>query len=229
MKERGNILFLILLAVILFAALSYAVTSSMKGGGNNASEEKTKAMVASIFQYASLIENAVMRLRLVNGCSDTRISFENNVVVNPIYANPNSPSSGSKKCWVFHPDGGNVPFIERRDWQITREEAVALDAGYGVHWDRAPGFNVTALNGIQNAGTDAADLLFRIPFIKPELCEEINRQLTGSTTTTSSLGHTGTLFNGTYTATSILPLVTPLSGCARQSGFAQYIHVILAR
>lgn len=49
-KQRGNILFLILLAVILFAALSYAVTQSLRGGGNDASDEQSRSLAATLLQ-----------------------------------------------------------------------------------------------------------------------------------------------------------------------------------
>ncbi len=101
--ERGNILFLILLAVVLFAALSYAVTSSMRGGGKNGLEETAKLDSAISDNCTALIENSIDRLKLGNGCSSDQISYELSSGGN---ANPDAPLD--KSCHLFHPNGGDV-------------------------------------------------------------------------------------------------------------------------
>src|SRR5690606_535896 len=73
--ERGNILFLILLAVILFAALSYAVTSSMRGGGKDASEESLQLAASDMLQWLASLDAAVMRMHLGGGYAYEDISF----------------------------------------------------------------------------------------------------------------------------------------------------------
>jgi len=74
-RTRGNILFLILLAVVLFAALSYAVTSSMRGGGRDASSENLQAGAAAISQYVALLRIEVQRLMLMNDCKVENIDW----------------------------------------------------------------------------------------------------------------------------------------------------------
>ena len=73
MHNRGNALFLILIAVALFAALSYAVTQSGRGGGS-IDKEQESLYISEIAQYFALVESEVQKLRIVNGCSVAEIS-----------------------------------------------------------------------------------------------------------------------------------------------------------
>ena len=63
--ERGNALFLILIAVALFAALSYAITQSGRGGGT-VDKEQALITAASICEYPATLRTAVTRM-LITG------------------------------------------------------------------------------------------------------------------------------------------------------------------
>jgi hypothetical protein len=116
-SQSGNALFLILIAVALFAALSYAVTVSGRGGGT-VSKETAQLEAAAISSYLGEIRNAVTRLRLTGGCTDAQINFEGSgytdgptgpyggTVMIANNSNPSSPTNDS--CDVFHKNGGGV-------------------------------------------------------------------------------------------------------------------------
>lgn len=114
-SQAGNALFLILIAVALFAALSYAVTNSGRGGGG-IDREQAALQASELEQSISQIRTAIQRLELINGCSDTQISLHYDSNGNSIldtdgsdtYYNPNS--AGNFGCYVFHPDGGGLTF-----------------------------------------------------------------------------------------------------------------------
>ncbi len=106
MKQSGNALFLILIAVALFAALSYAITQSGRGGGG-IDREQAELANSQALQYASSIDQAILRLRTVNGCTETQIGFDNTVVP-AVYAHGNGPADDS--CEVFDPNGGGLTF-----------------------------------------------------------------------------------------------------------------------
>ena len=65
-NSNGNALFLILIAVALFAALSYAVTQSGRGGGS-IDRETAELNAAQIVQYMGAMQSAVQKLQLY-GC-----------------------------------------------------------------------------------------------------------------------------------------------------------------
>ena len=106
--QAGNILFLILLAVVLFAALSYAVTQSTNGGVKDASPEKLSAQVSEIMNQTAAMDLAITRLRS-RGCSDTQISFQSSAVTtfpHNDYSNTNAPDD--KSCNVFDQAGAGL-------------------------------------------------------------------------------------------------------------------------
>ena len=77
--SSGNVLFLILIAVVLFAALSYAVTSSSRSSGN-VDKEKNELAISNLMQQLTLLDQSIMRLKILNKCTDKEISFENTTV-----------------------------------------------------------------------------------------------------------------------------------------------------
>lgn len=65
-SQNGNVLFLILIAVVLFAALSYAVTQSSRGSGN-ASKEKLSLDIAALNNQIASLRTAYTRTYISEG------------------------------------------------------------------------------------------------------------------------------------------------------------------
>ena len=95
-SERGNALLYILIAVALIAALSYVVSRGQRGNTSTLTDQQARLAAQEIIDYGNDLANAVQKLRL-RGCTDTQVSFENNIVTE--YTNPNAPAD--KSCHVF--------------------------------------------------------------------------------------------------------------------------------
>ncbi|MDD9899440.1 MAG: hypothetical protein OXT65_00485 [Alphaproteobacteria bacterium] len=104
---RGNVLFLVLIAAALFAALSYAVTQSGRGSGSI--DKETAALeTAKFLQQVTLIGSTVDRM-ILTGCAKTQITYEGATTSNPPgYVNGSSPSDNS--CHVYEPEGGGLTY-----------------------------------------------------------------------------------------------------------------------
>lgn len=103
--ENGNVLFLILIAVALFGALAYTVTSSTRSAPIRIESEKQKLDQAVLNNCESAITLALLRLRNLGHCEDDEINYE---LPDGSNANPNAPADGH--CNIFHPQyGGTSP------------------------------------------------------------------------------------------------------------------------
>lgn len=166
--ERGNILFLILLAVVLFAALSYAVTSSMRGGGKNASSESVQAQAADILSWFSQMDAALMRMQLSGNLKPEQISFSYPRLMTDGNTNDyyNNGACTSNTCRVFHVDGGGVALRRFDKYAVP-----TLSSG------SAPGWYEFQLTQWPQTGTSLNDVTISISGVREALCAEINRQL----------------------------------------------------
>ncbi len=190
--QRGNVLFLILIAVALFAALSYAVTQSTRSGGGDASKETVALAVSQLVQFAGQVENAITRVKVMNGCTDTQLNF-----FSPIHgvANPSAPASGL--CDIFSDRGGQVVYqrlpaslYDPANANGTSYAGIAGFPGFGAD-------NRVRYHGTDGNGAASVDLLFFAFPLTQAACAEINRRL-GLTLSTAAI-YISVNFTGIYT------------------------------
>lgn len=175
-SERGNVLFLILIAVALFAALSYVVTQSTRSGSGSIDREAAQLAAADAASYLGEIRRAVATL-LIRGCQEGQITFEESgfrggangpyaggVEMLPAGANPNAPTD--KRCHIFHPNGGAVAP------RILDKTAAASPPGT---WARA-GHIWFQMENLPGIGTDAGvDLIAIVPYVSEAVCTAWNK------------------------------------------------------
>lgn len=162
-KEEGNALFLILIAVALFAALSCAITQSGRGGGTVRKEQSTLD-AAKIIQYAGSVGQVISRMRLAAGCSETQISFENGSEGG--YVNVGAPAD--KSCHVFNSNGGAAVWQDPPSGSNTDGSPYSFVGGPVVH----------SRDGANSTGVDInADLVIYLFRVTEEICQAINTGL----------------------------------------------------
>lgn len=162
-NQTGNALFLILIVVALFAALSYAITQSGRGSGNISKEQK-ELKAAQLMAYMASIQTAVTRMTL-SGTSPADLQF-NTAPLSGV------PCTTGVNC-VFAPEGGGVIF---QDWQnfftsVYHNKLYFYAAGDGAY--------------VENVGTTTGDeVMVVIAGIGKDgskedwaLCDVINKRL----------------------------------------------------
>lgn len=239
-SERGNVLFYILIAVALLAALSYAVSSTGQGGGSaDISDEKAGLAAAEILEYSNNIASAATQLKL-RGCNDTEISFDNAVSATD-YSNTNAP--GDNTCDIFHVSGGGLQYTEpQAEWLDSDYSAEDFYAENLFTGTACVDFIGTGNNTCSGDGIDAADMILIIPFIREGICQQLNR-LTGFAdasapppTEADDAWGSSPAFQGAYAAPEqISEADNKKSGCfegasgSRPNGGYHFYKILLAR
>lgn len=158
-NRSGNALFIILIAVALFGALSYAITQSNKGGMGGLSKEDARLKAAEIIQYAQSVGRAKMNMRMSNGCDAEEISFHHTGWGHTDYQH--GPVL-SDECNIYHSEGGDLTF------QKTPPIGVNDGSDYM--------FTADAVNAIFITPS-FANLSFMVFHVTDDVCKAINHEL----------------------------------------------------
>ena len=154
-SESGNVLFLILIAVALFAALSYVVTQSTRSGGGSTEREKNILSSAQMTQYPTALRTSIIRL-VLGGVGIENVKF-------------NAPGAfgASTNAEVFHPQGGGATY------QAAPAELMNGGLAQGV-WVYNADFEVP---GIGLDGSGGNDLIAFLPNVSTGVCLQVNEEL----------------------------------------------------
>lgn len=225
--EQGNVLFLILIAVALFAALSYAVTQSTRSGGGDASNEKSLVSSAALTQYPASLKTAIVRMTVSNGIDPTTLLFDTPSTFSAL------DTEAEQKAAVFYPTGGGATYTKATKDVVTT----------GGDWV----FNGN--NSIYNIGTTSgsapisstADIMAILPDITKSVCDKIHDQLGISktyetaafnlTNMSTTASNQGILFaTGVQAGTNGSALSGQPQGCVLLSpNRYAYFHVLVER
>lgn len=99
-NQSGNVLIIILIAVVLFGMLSYAVTNSERSGGATIEDEQVKLDQGVIDTYTASIQSGQMFLRINRNCDTIN------------YDPPSAWSGTNFRCHMFHPDGAGIGYMD---------------------------------------------------------------------------------------------------------------------
>jgi hypothetical protein len=196
-REEGNALFLILIAIVLFALMTYAFTQSSQGKGATATKEQARLLATQILEDANDINAGVTRLKALSSCDTsgpatahkydfTDPHYLDYAVVPPDYnPYPNASAPSNKTCSLYDPAGGNVtprhppakaqvyntgwgnPFMHDNRSYDFMEANLIGHPSYGLCYD-----GTDAGNGAN--GYDATDTILVLRGLTRDVCSAIN-------------------------------------------------------
>ena len=205
----------------LFAALSYAVTSSSKGGGSGISKDKAKIYASQIVQYGTEVENAVSRLMLMERVPEYGLDFSDPSVNTE---NSSNTTCAVNTCKVFHLQGGGIAPLK-----LPKN---ALDLNFGSDLKLR-----VQMGQVLDVGSAEPDVLLVVYPLAEEVCHQINRKLNGQDAQTEWFGgftpYQGALTSIPATTTTIGDDIAAYKGkhalCSTHTSGAYYLHVLIAR
>lgn len=188
-QENGNALFMVLVGIILFAALSI---TALEGSQNSADlkNEEVKLAATELIDYSRNLQAGYKRLRTINNCLPENIEMTHDDWVGVTEGiNPNAPADNS--CELFSEAGGKVIYRPYGGQYFFGDVEFI---GHGVMCDDAP---CSELYHLIRLAHPSQPVDFSMNDAE-RICREINYQLFDHDNMTDIGDLTRTPWNGTF-------------------------------
>lgn len=218
LSARGNALFLILIAVALFAALSYAVTSSGRGGGG-IDRERMELEVVELLQQASSMRTFIQKSQVLSLYDFVQFDDSAENASGTVYL-PDGTTKSGRTIGLFNSVTGVPKFYYPEElW----EGSSFNDANWYLT------YNTRLRVAGSDVGTSAGDIYLSAQLLSEKACQIINQRLHGNPSVPAAtftppfdraaiqFARDGT-FNGGAGASSRIEDVGVLPGCSVSSG-----------
>ena len=164
-SQSGNVLFYILIAVALLAALSFAVAISGRGNMAGITDDKARILASELIDYANTVSAATTQLRL-RGIRETDLCFDE-----PQWPAPyNNPSCSDDATKIFHPSGGGVT------WARIAKDSTDVTGSPDRLW-HIYGDNEIDGVGMTCGAASCAELILVADELQQNVCIKINELL----------------------------------------------------
>ena len=180
-NERGNVLIYVLIAIALFAALSFTLgRQTDTGEAGTISDDKLTLYATQMIDYAAQVKSVIDQMEFqgiryddMDFTLSTDADFENQTTTRNIYK-------------VYHPAGGGLI-----DKPIPEDVLQAVSSGAKWHLGR--------FNNVEWTPTTDQEIILTAHQISEPLCKKLNTIITGSDAIPQLSGNIGTFFVDTST------------------------------
>ena len=163
-NQTGNALFLILIAVALFAALSYAVTNSGRGGGID--KETARISATEIQNFLIDARLAADRLSIVRNIDANDMGLGGGIWKNGAGTPAYSCAAGvNDESEIFDPLGGGAAPRSFEEYAIENPNCCN---------SMTPGHVYMQYSDLRDIGTNKEDIILAISLVKLEICNAFN-------------------------------------------------------
>jgi type II secretory pathway pseudopilin PulG len=162
-SENGNALFIVLIGVALFVALTQAVMNTGRMNETSLSQEKAGIVASQVMRYGENIRKAIERVQLLNGCEWHEISTHH-PDSDSYFQNNNSTSPVDESCHIYSKNGGQAYFIKRNPATDPSDTSRNIEYTFSSRGQ----YNGVGIDNL----TDLSIILNNIP---KEICLAFNR------------------------------------------------------